>query len=64
MYWYVSKSSSSGNFEKFPFNQNCKLRVYRNTTKNELLTKFPKGVLKASIYIQEKLCGEVSLIKF
>ena len=38
---YVSKSSSR-DFEKFPFNQSCKLIAYRNTTKNELLNQILK----------------------
>ena len=37
-HWYAS----SRDFEKFPFNCSCKLIVNRNTTKNELLTKFLK----------------------
>ena len=38
--WYVSKSSSSRDFKKFPFNRSCKLIAYKNTTKKQLLTKF------------------------
>ena len=36
----VSKSSSSRNFKKFPFNPSYKIITYGNTTKNELLTNF------------------------
>ena len=35
----VFKSSFSIDFKKFAFNQSWKLITYRNTTKNELLTK-------------------------
>ena len=36
---YVSKRSSSRDFEKIPFNQSCKLIAYMNTTKtpNQIL---------------------------
>ena len=43
---------------------------YRNTTgiymkkKYELLTTFPKDILKISIYFQEEPCNKVSLSKF
>ena len=40
------KSSSSRDFKKFPLKQSCKLTAYRNTIKNQLLTKF-LSVLKA-----------------
>ena len=42
------ENSSSKDFEKLPFNRSCKLKFYRNTTKNELLNKFLTGVLKIS----------------
>ena len=34
------QSSSFRNFKIFPFNQSCRLGVYRNATKNELHIKF------------------------
>ena len=43
--WHVSKSSSE-DFEKFPSNRSCKLIAYRNTSKNDLLTKILKEFQK------------------
>ena len=47
VHWYLSKSSSR-NFDELLFNRRSKLRVYWNATKNKLLTKFLKDVLKIS----------------
>ena len=48
VHWYLSKSSSSRNFDELLFNRRSKLRVYWNATKNKLQTKFLKNVLKIS----------------
>ena len=51
---YVSKSSSSGNFEKFPL-INGVAGLGHNTARSKLLTKFPKTVLKISENSREEL---------
>ena len=41
----VLKSSSSRNFEKYPFNRSCTFTVSQSGFQFELLTKFLKGAL-------------------
>ena len=52
--YHLLKSTSSKNFAKFPFNWSCKLTGCK-ATKNELLTRFLKSVLKMSESTQEQL---------
>ena len=54
MDYYIPKSSSPRNFEKFPFNQICLRSTGCNATENEILTKFPKGVQKIYENVQEE----------
>ena len=70
---YVSKSSSSRNFEKFPFNKEVSLFLTRvaslqytfcNATKYELLTKFLEGAFKFTENFQEVISNGVPYQKF
>ena len=53
---YLPESISSRNFEKFPFNRNCRHKVCRvkSAIKNGLLTKFIKFRILENF--QEKFC--------
>ena len=60
VHWYVPKSCSSRNFGKFSINPATGLESTGcQATKNTLLTKFLKGVLKISVNFHEELYNGV-----
>ena len=57
---YVPKSSSASDFKKSPFNRSCRIAVESlHATKNKLLAKCSKGLLKTLENCHEEICNTV-----